>query len=336
MFTWDYSRTREAPRQAVREGEDVAVERRDRPRLVDRGRPREGRPGDVGRGHVLPGPDGAGRRLARAQLGREGVAAVPDGGVQLADEPVPARRAGRAPLHRQDRGHHAVDRRQVLRGVAGDGRGAPRRGVRPVPRHQARRPLPRQREPPAAHRRRARRLPLGHDVHGHADHDRGARARGVRLHAPRDAGAAPQAAAALRDERRGPPRGLRRAVAAGVLRGAVGRGAARAAGVRVRGRAAHARSAHDAGGLGAHGHRPAHDHRDALRAPRAGRQPVPGCAVLQDRAELQEARPARRRRRLAPREVHRDRRHRVRGRHGHRRGVRPPRHGRRRPRAATA
>ena len=33
------------------------------------------------------------------------------------------------------------------------------------------------------HRRRHRRLALGHDLHGHADHDRGSRARGVRVHA---------------------------------------------------------------------------------------------------------------------------------------------------------
>ena len=43
---------------------------------------------------------------------------------------VHARRAGRADLHRADRRDRAVDRRQVLRGDAGDGRGPPRRGVR--------------------------------------------------------------------------------------------------------------------------------------------------------------------------------------------------------------
>ena len=50
---------------------------------------------------------------------------------------VHARRAGRADLHRADRRDRAVDRRQVLRGDAGDGRGPPRRGVRPVPRRRS-------------------------------------------------------------------------------------------------------------------------------------------------------------------------------------------------------
>ena len=44
-----------------------------------------------------------------------------------------------------------------------------------------------------------------------------------------------------------------------------------------------------------------HDHADALRDPATRRQPLPGRAVLEDRAELQEARPARCRRRLAAR-----------------------------------
>ena len=52
------------------------------------------------------------------------------------------------------------------------------------------------------------------------------------------------------------------------------------------------------------------------------------AAVLEDRPELQEARPPRRRRRLAAREVHRARRHPVRGLGRHRRGVRDPRRGR--------
>ena len=42
-FTWDYERHATRARQALREGEDLAVERVDRPRLVDRRGPREGR-----------------------------------------------------------------------------------------------------------------------------------------------------------------------------------------------------------------------------------------------------------------------------------------------------
>ena len=54
-------------------------------------------------------------------------------------QPVPPRRAGRAAVHGEDRRDGAVDRRQVLRLDAGGGRGPPRRGVREVPRHEARR-----------------------------------------------------------------------------------------------------------------------------------------------------------------------------------------------------
>ena len=60
------------------------------------------------------------------------------------------------------------------------------------------------------------------------------------------------------------------------------------------------------------------------------RADVPADAVLEDRAELQEARPARRQRRLAAQALHRARRHPVRGLGRHRRGVRGvrPRRGR--------
>ena len=64
---------------------------------------------------------------------------------------------------------------------------------------------------------------------------------------------AAQEAAALRHGRRGPPRRLRRAEPAGVLRGAERGRAARAPGVRLRGGGAHARPLPAAGGVGAHG-----------------------------------------------------------------------------------
>ena len=94
---------------------------------------------------------------------------------ELAPEPVHARRAGRLGLHRQDRRDGAVDRRQVLRVDAGDGRGPSRRGVRQVPAGQAHRPLSDQRPPADAARRHHRGQPLGHDLSRHADHGRGAR-----------------------------------------------------------------------------------------------------------------------------------------------------------------
>ena len=100
---------------------------------------------------------------------------------------------------------------------AGDGRGPPRRGVRHVPRREAVGALPDQRAPADAARRHHRRHPLGHDLPRHADHGRGPGARRVRVHPPDDDRAAAQAAAPLRDERRGPPRRVRRALAPGVL-----------------------------------------------------------------------------------------------------------------------
>ena len=98
---------------------------------------------------------------------------------------------------------------------------------------------------------------------------------------------------------------------------------ARAPGVRLRGRRPHARPLPPAGGVGAHGHRRQGGHQ-ALRRARRGQEPgpVPAAPVLQDRAELQEARPARRQRRLAAQALRHPRRHPVRGLGRHRRGVR--------------
>ena len=152
-------------------------------------------------------------RHAVRDVGRQGVAAVRHGDPELEPQPVHARRAGRAGVHRQDRRDRAVDRRQVLRRDPGDGRGPPRRGLRQVPRHEALGPLPDQRPPEDAARRHHQRQPLGHDLPRHADHGRGPGARRLRHGLPDHARPAAQAAAALRDERRGPPRRLRRAVA---------------------------------------------------------------------------------------------------------------------------
>ena len=55
---------------------------------------------------------------------------------------IPARRAGRADLHRQDRAAGAEHRRQVLRRHAGGRRGAPRRGVLAAAARQVRARLP--------------------------------------------------------------------------------------------------------------------------------------------------------------------------------------------------
>ena len=86
-----------------------------------------------------------------------------------------------------------------------------------------------------------------------------------------------------------------------------------------RGRRAHARSLHVAGGLGADGRQP--PRRAADRDARPDPRPVPADAVLQDRPELQEARPARPQRVVAAPPLRGDGRDPVRGPRGHRRGV---------------
>ena len=206
---------------------------------------------------------------------------------QLDAQPVPARRAGRADLHGQDRRDRAVDRRQVLRRHPGDGRGPPRRGVRQVPQREARRAVPDQRPPADAARRHHRGQPLGHDLPGHADHGGGPGPRRLRLHAADDPRPAAEEAAPLRHERRGPPRGLRRALPQGVLRRPRPGRDPRPPGVRLRGRRAHARPLHAARGVGPHGHGPQGDPPPRAR----GRGPagLPGHALQQDRAQLQEA-----------------------------------------------
>ena len=95
-----------------------------------------------------------------------------------------------------------------------------------------------------------------------------------------------------------------------------------------------ARPVPPAGGLGADGSgaRRGHPRVQAGRPEAQERGPVPAAAVQQDRAELQEAGPARRQRRLAAGPVRHARREPVRGLGRHRRGVRAARRGRQGPR----
>ena len=86
--------------------------------------------------------------------------------------------------------------------------------------------------------------------------------------------------------------------------------AARAPGVRLRGGHPHEGPHGHAGSLGAPGGAGQGRHEDHGAGARARRLPDP--LVLQDRAQPEEARAARRRRRLAAGEVHRDGRHRLR------------------------
>ena len=132
---------------------------------------------------------------------------------------VPARRAGRADRRLAARGRRAVDRRQVLRRHPDDGRGAPRRGVQPLPAREARVGVADQRQPEGAARRDHPGLPLGLQVPRHADHHRGPGDGRLRQPVPGRPGAAAEGAAPLRDEGRVAPRGLRRALAPGLLQG---------------------------------------------------------------------------------------------------------------------
>ena len=132
--------------------------------------------------------------------------------------PVPARRAGR-----DDRGvaagrRRAVDRGEVLRELADDGRGAPRRGVQPLRAREDGMGVADHRVAQGAARRHDPRQPLGLQIPRHADPDRGPRDGGVRQPVPDRAGAAAQGAAQVRDARRVAPRRVRRALAARLLR----------------------------------------------------------------------------------------------------------------------
>ena len=99
-----------------------------------------------------------------------------------------------------------------------------------------------------------------------------------------------------------------------------------APGVRLRGRGADARPVPVPGGLGAPRRQPAR--RRAARAQRPDPRAVPADAVHQDRAQLQEARPARSQRVVAAPPLRGDGRDPVRARRGHGRGVHQVRVGR--------
>ena len=172
-------------------------------------------------GEIIPQPRSTrSRTIAPFQkLEREG-ARAPAPRADLAPAlAVPARRAGRADRRLAARRRRALDRRQVLRRHPDDGRGAPRRGVQPLPAREARVGVADQREPEGAARRHHPGRALGLQVPRHADHHRGPRDGGLRQPLPDRPGAAAEGAAALRDEGRVAARRLRRALAQGLLRG---------------------------------------------------------------------------------------------------------------------
>ena len=193
-----------------------------------------------------------------------------------------------------DAKYYAVD--------AGDGRGPPRRGVRQVPRHEAVGPLPDQRPPAAccsttsSHDSRWDMTYLGMQI----------MVEGLALAAfgfMHQMTTEPLLKQLLRyvmsDEARHVAFGV--LSLAGVLRRAHRRRDPRAPGVRLRGRGAHARPLPAAGGVGAHGRRRRRRSIALVHQAPTTAAAVPADAVLEDRAELQEARPARRGRRLAAR-----------------------------------
>ena len=163
---------------------------------------------------------------------------------------VPARRAGRAHLHGEDRAAGAEHGRQVLRRDAGDRRGAPRRGVLAAAARQVRARVSDHADAPAPARRRAERLALGHDVPRHAGPDRGPRARRLRVDSRPVAESARGRGERLRHAGRGASRRLRPLRAARLLPDAHPGRARRARGVRGRGVLPDARPLPGRGGVG--------------------------------------------------------------------------------------
>ena len=135
LFTWDYSLGRPAVAQVVREGQGRPVERFAGSALGDRGRRREDDHRGPGAARDRPRSQRVHRHAGR-EVGRQEVARVRHREPQLVAQPVPARRAGRADLHGQDRRDGAVVRRQVVRQHPGRRRGQARRGLRPLSRRR--------------------------------------------------------------------------------------------------------------------------------------------------------------------------------------------------------
>ena len=159
----------------LRQGHAAPVDRQRPARLEPGGRPdqprRHARRDHADLRHRVVGQHvrGAARRAAPPHRG-------------LALQPVHARRAGRADLHGQDRADGARHRLEVLRRHPGDRRGAPRRGLQPLPAREGAAGLPAQPAPQGAARRRHLRQPVGHDVSRHAGAHRGAGPGRLRHH----------------------------------------------------------------------------------------------------------------------------------------------------------
>ena len=198
------------PAQPVREGQDARLERQ-RPRLVDRRQHRaHGAPARRQRHGADDERDAQPAGDARRRGGHRDAAQHQ----RLHAVAVPARRAGRAARDGEDRPGRAVGGGEVLRRQPGRRRGAPRRGLPPLPDREAR-PLVRDHaEPQPPARRHHPRPALGHHLPRHADHGRGSGAGGVRRHPHADGRrAADPGSHQPRHGRRVAPRRLRRALA---------------------------------------------------------------------------------------------------------------------------
>ncbi len=195
---------------ALRQGQEAAVGRGHPHRLVAGPRPgespRDRRPADPDlRLGALGQDDGQG----------EGPPATPPAGADpLA---VHARRAGCADGRRPDRPDRPRSGREVLCGHAGDGRGAPRGGVRAAAEREAWHRLPDHAGAQVAPGDGADRPALGHDLSRHADPHRGPRPGRLPAH-PRLRQEPPgRLRQRLRDAGRGTPRRLRAARATRLL-----------------------------------------------------------------------------------------------------------------------
>ena len=179
IFLWNYDRSARPARDALQQGDELAVEQRDRARLGHRRRSR----GPRRQEHPAAAAHRRrprGRRLAHRLVGRQGADGARRRELQGAAQPVHARRAGRHDDRRQDRRDRSVDRRQVLRGHPDHGRGPPHRGLRQVPAHQAGRGVPDEPVPRGADHRAARGRAVGHRLPRHADRHREPGARRLR------------------------------------------------------------------------------------------------------------------------------------------------------------
>ena len=196
---------------------------------------------------------------------------------------------GALALRGEDRAAGAEHGRQVLRGHPGDGRGAPRRGLRAAAPREVRAGLPDHADAQGAARQRAVGLALGHDLPRHAGADRGPGAGRLRVDPRPRQEPAGRRGQRLRHGGRGAPRGVRPHRAARLLPAAQRRRARRARGVRRRGLLPHARPLPVGRGVGDAG--PAGGRVRADGAVLRADEAVPHPAVHAHRADHQGHRP---------------------------------------------